>query len=209
MDIDVNTINDAIRKTNSISETKYKNSFARKTMCYATSDIFLRQFTETPLSITFFKVDTLINKLKSINNMPNILNIEILIKTAKSYNQNEKNKLIRKYNLNNYGYDVFVMKEDNLRLMLHAFNIIKYQDRFLINQSWSGICTYHNEFVYTTNEYFDFVDRLRDAIINFINDPRLFYGVFNQLDGLDENIVNMILREKFDVVTKFTIYYKP
>jgi hypothetical protein len=73
-----------------------------------------------------------------------IMSLELHITSKNTYTETEKNILIKKYGINvSSGYGNFSFSKNKIRFFLHAINIIVFDGKVQLGQSWKCLQEYH------------------------------------------------------------------
>lgn len=104
-------------------------------MCWETAKAVMDLVQDEPYK-KIYSIDEFCNYVSSLDF--NILLIEFHITSKDTFTDQEKDDLVKAFNLSNRGSDSHLVKYDNLRFLTHAFNIFKYNNRISIGQSWLG-----------------------------------------------------------------------
>jgi len=181
-----------------------------QTMCYICSDIIFKKYkTGTINEKTFNSGEEFYNFM--IKKQDPVYNIEILITTSKTFTESKKNDLMEKYNIKNFEVGKFVFKNPNLRLFVHAFNIITTDDETIVGQSWFNTHPYKIMYIFPdANKYVGYLKYLANAIDIFQSNPYKLYkafGFFKIKNKNEANIIKMINDLNFDVDIEIKCMY--
>lgn len=176
------------------------------TMCYVTSEMMYKSIIKTPREIKFYDTE----RFYDFATKYPLLNIELTLTSKKMYDNNAKNNLTKKYNIERIGYANSVFKYAKLRIFMHAFNIFRLRDgSYLWCQSWFNVQTYGIKKRFTFEEYAEHIMQLVHAINTYSKEPQklfdiCFYG--KEIDTNTMNILKMVVATKieYDVSLKCT-----
>lgn len=158
--------------------------------------------------VTFDNIEEFYNYVSSLDF--NILLVEFCVKSKDIFTSEEKNKLMKDFNLSNEGLDNYMIKYDNLRFLAHVFNIFKYENRISIGQSWIGKFKYgiSDPEPNPDTKFQEFISRFKSSLYNFNEDPYDVYkvlGVRIKKHMPEDNIINLVKTKKFDLKFVFMV----
>lgn len=162
------------------------------TMCYINSEIMLNKIKKENINeIKFNSSKDFLDFMIKNNNL--IYNIEIMITSSDSYDETQKLSLIKKYNIERKEMGNLIFKYPKLRYFIHAFNIIIYNDKILLAQSWFNKHKYKVIFLFSSRKkYVDYLKYLVKSIDIFITDPYKIYRAFGFLKITNKNEINLL-----------------
>lgn len=101
------------------------------------------------------------------------------------------------------------MRKDYLRLFLHGFNLIKTNRGILLCQSWGGFSKYKIIYLMSTDVYYQFLTKFKNALRVFKIDSVTLYNLFGLQyeDIAEKHILNMIIGEKLEIDINFIVYH--
>jgi ubiquinone/menaquinone biosynthesis C-methylase UbiE len=193
------------RKEKELTLELLKEKFPKGMIQCYTSSMRMQKFTESILQCSnagSIKLNTAESLIDFLKNDYNSVNVELTLFTRTKYSDAEKTNILQKYNLTNTNIGNFLAnrKQKSLRLFVHAWNIFKIKESYIIASSWYNIRDYEITHTFKNREeYLLFLDNLEKAINNFTKEPKVLYELF----GLDQTkIIASGINKLFPLLTE-------
>lgn len=191
-------------------ETKFNSLYTilTNTVCLRSAESVMELLCDDSITKEFKDIDEFFNYIK--NTDFNISMIGIYVSSVKTFDDDARDELIKKYNLNTNSTERYIMKQEKLRVFDHVFNLFKFGDEISLGQSWVknfNYCIIKQKG--DVNSFIDkFLKKLRFGLESCSTDLYIIdraFGVKKSWKNKLDNLNKMMQQEKFELEYVFTV----